>query len=213
MRYADRTHAGRVLAGRLTTLAGRDDVTVLALPRGGVPVAAPIATELGLPLDVLVIRKLGLPWQPELAMGAVGPAGVRVLRDDVISRAKVRLDQIDDVTRKEAQECRRQEKLYRAARPALDLRGKTAVLVDDGLATGASMFAAIRVARAAGALRVIAAAPVGATQSIRRLAREADQVVVDQPVRDLRAVGHWYDDFTQVTDEDVLRLLAGSEQC
>lgn len=210
MRYADRTEAGRALAGRLTHLSGDDRAIVLGLPRGGVPVAAPVAARLRLPFDVLVIRKLGVPWHRELAMGAIGPAGVRVLHDDVIARAGIGAGQIEAVANAEAKECARQEQLYRAGRPPLDLAARTAVLVDDGLATGASMLAAIRVARAAGAAVVIAAAPVGATDTIRRLAQEADEVVVDQPLRTLRAVGQWYDDFTQVTDAEVLRLLAPS---
>jgi len=210
MRYADRTEAGQALAGRLTHLAGDDRAIVLGLPRGGVPVAAPVAARLRLPFDVLVIRKLGVPWHRELAMGAIGPAGVRVLHDDVIARAGIGAGQIQAVANAEAKECARQEQLYRAGRPPLDLAARTAVLVDDGLATGASMLAAIRVARAAGAAVVIAAAPVGATDTIRRLAQEADEVVVDQPLRTLRAVGQWYDDFTQVTDAEVLRLLAPS---
>lgn len=210
MRYADRTEAGQALAGRLTHLAGDDRAIVLGLPRGGVPVAAPVAARLRLPFDVLVIRKLGVPWHRELAMGAIGPAGVRVLHDDVIARAGIGAGQIQAVANAEAKECARQEQLYRAGRPPLDLAARTAVLVDDGLATGASMLAAIRVARAAGAAVVIAAAPVGATDTIRRLAQEADEVVVDQPLRTLRAVGQWYDDFTQVTDAEVQRLLAPS---
>lgn len=210
MRYADRTEAGRALAGRLTHLSGDDRAIVLGLPRGGVPVAAPVAARLRLPFDVLVIRKLGVPWHRELAMGAIGPAGVRILHDDVIARAGIGAGQIEAVANAEAKECARQEQLYRAGRPPLDLAERTAVLVDDGLATGASMLAAIRVARAAGAAAVIAAAPVGATDTIRRLAQEADEVVVDQPLRTLRAVGQWYDDFTQVTDAEVLRLLAPS---
>lgn len=208
MRYADRTEAGQALAGRLTHLAGDDRAIVLGLPRGGVPVAAPVAARLRLPFDVLVIRKLGVPWHRELAMGAIGPAGVRVLHDDVIARAGIGAGQIEAMANAEAKECARQEQLYRAGRPNLDLAGRAAVLVDDGLATGASMLAAIRVARAVGAAVVIAAAPVGATDTIRRLAQEADEVMVDQPLRTLRAVGQWYDDFTQVTDAEVLRLLA-----
>ena len=210
MRYADRTEAGRALAGRLTHLSGDDRAIVLGLPRGGVPVAAPVAARLRLPFDVLVIRKLGVPWHRELAMGAIGPAGVRVLHHDVVARAGIGAGQIEAVADAEAKECARQEQLYRAGRPPLDLAARTAVLVDDGLATGASMLAAIRVARAVGAAVVIAAAPVGATDTIRRLAQEADEVVVDQPLRTLRAVGQWYDDFTQVTDAEVLRLLAPS---
>jgi len=205
MRYADRTAAGHALAGNL----GHQEpaVVVLALPRGGVPVAVPVAASLDAELDVLVIRKLGVPWQPELAMGAIGPGGVRVLQQDVIAGARVAPAEIERAARLQAVECERQEKLYRAGRPPLDLAGRTAVLVDDGLATGASMLAAIRVARALGADKIIAAAPVGATDTIRRLGVEADEVVVDQAVRTFRAVGNYYDNFRQVSDDEVLRLL------
>jgi len=214
MRYADRTAAGHALAVRLARVLSDKDgdsdtagAVILALPRGGVPVAVPIARALGLSLDVLVVRKLGVPWQPELAMGAVGPGGVRVLQQDVIARAGISREQLERATQKAERERAASEEAFRAGRPPLDLSGRTAALIDDGLATGASMLAAIRVARALQAARVIAAAPVGASTTIERLRHEADMVVVDQSVGDLRAVGHWYDDFTQVPDQQVQDLL------
>ncbi len=207
MRYADRAAAGRALARRLSRLAGQPDVIVLGLPRGGVPVAAEVARQLQLPLDVLVVRKLGVPWHRELAMGAIAPRGVRVLHDRVIKRAGIRPYQIEAAASREAAELKRQEQVYRAGAPPLDLDRQTALVVDDGLATGASMLAAVRAARALGATSVIAAAPVGVPDTIRRIGEEADEVVIDNAPVDLGAVGQWYDDFGQVGDADVLRAL------
>jgi len=207
MRYANRAAAGRALAGRLTHLADRRDVIVLGLPRGGVPVAAEIAAALGFPLDALVVRKLGVPDQPELAMGAIAPGGIRVLHDRIVRRAGITPADIHQITARESAETDRQEKLYRQGRPPLDLTKRTPVLVDDGLATGASMLVAIRAARALGAERVIAAAPVGATDTVRRLSAEADEVVVDRSPPLFGSVGQWYDDFSQVEDVVVLRAL------
>ena len=207
--YANRREAGRALAERLTHLAGEDDAVVLGLPRGGVPVAAEIAAKLGLPLDVLVVRKLGVPWQPELAMGAIGPGGVRVLQDRIVKHARLPAEQIEAIAARATAELIRQEQTFRQGRPPLDIKGKTAVLVDDGLATGASMHAAIQAAKALGAARVIAAAPVGAPDTVRRLSSVADEVVVDQAPPRLGAVGQWYTDFDQVEDAAVLRALAG----
>lgn len=210
MRYADRAAAGRALAGQLAHLADRQHLIVLGLPRGGVPVAAEIASELRVPLDALVVRKLGFPGQPELAMGAIAPGGIRVLQDRIVKRARVSPADIDRIAVRESAEVDRQERLYRHGLPPLDLSGKTAVLVDDGLATGASMRAAIRAARALGAAVVVAAAPVGATDTVRRLTAEAeaDDVVVDRSPPLFGSVGQWYDDFDQVADAAVLRALA-----
>ncbi|MEP7019901.1 MAG: phosphoribosyltransferase family protein [Pseudonocardiales bacterium] len=207
MRYANRTAAGQALATKLTPLEGHLDVIALGLPRGGVPVAAAVATRLRIPLDVLVVRKLGVPWHRELAMGAIAASGVRVLQDRVIKRAGVRPYEIEAVAIKEAEELERQEQVYRAGAPPLDLDGRTALVIDDGLATGASMLAAIRAAKALGAARVIAAAPVGAADTIRHLGDDADDVVVHHVPIELRSVGQWYDDFGQVADADVLRAL------
>jgi putative phosphoribosyl transferase len=207
MRYADRTAAGRALADRLTHLTGHQDVIALGLPRGGVPVAAEVAQQLGCPLDVLVVRKLGVPWHAELAMGAIAPSGVRVLQDRIIKRAGIRPYQVEAVATRETEELERQERVYRAGQPPLDLRGRTALVIDDGLATGASMLAAVRAARALGAETVIAAAPVGAIDIIRRIAEEADDIVIDNTPGDLGAVGQWYVDFDQVNEFEVLRAL------
>jgi putative phosphoribosyl transferase len=207
MRYADRTAAGRALADRLTHLTGHQDVIALGLPRGGVPVAAEVAQQLGCLLDVLVVRKLGVPWHAELAMGAIAPSGVRVLQDRIIKRAGIRPYQVEAVATRETEELERQERVYRAGQPPLDLRGRTALVIDDGLATGASMLAAVRAARALGAETVIAAAPVGAIDIIRRIAEEADDIVIDNTPGDLGAVGQWYVDFDQVNDFEVLRAL------
>ncbi|MGB9376038.1 MAG: phosphoribosyltransferase family protein [Mycobacteriales bacterium] len=209
MRYANRAAAGRALANRLTHLSGHPDTIVLGLPRGGVPVAAEIATALRLPLDALVVRKLGVPDQPELAMGAIAPHGVRVLHDSIVRRARVSPADLDRIAGREEREVDRQESLYRGGKPPLDLTDRTAVLVDDGLATGASMLAAIRAARAMGAARVIAAAPVGALDTVRRLESEADEVVVDHASTRFGSVGQWYDDFRQVPDAAVLDALKG----
>lgn len=207
MRYANRAAAGQALARHLTHLAGGEDVIILGLPRGGVPVAAQIAAALQAPLDVLVVRKLGVPGQPELAFGAVGPGGIRVLHDSIVKRARVAAADVEDLAVRETAEVHRQESLYRQGLPPLDLSGKTAVLVDDGVATGASMLAAVRAARALGAQRIVVAAPVGATDTIRRLATEADEVVVDHDPRAFASVGQWYGDFNQVADATVLSAL------
>jgi len=207
MRYANRAAAGQALASRLTHLAGASDAIVLGLPRGGVPVAAEVATALRLPLDALVVRKLGTPGQPELAMGAIAAGGIRVLHVGIVRRGRVTPADIDRIAVREGAEVQRQEKLYRPGQPPLDLTGKTVVLVDDGLATGASMLAAVRAALAMGAQRIIVAAPVGTIDTIRRLSAEADEVVVDQSTPGFGAVGQWYRDFSQVEDAAVLRAL------
>lgn len=207
MRYANRAAAGQALAGRLTHLAKRPDVIVLGLPRGGVPVAVEIATQLGLALDVLVVRKLGVPAQPELAMGAIAPGGVRVLQERIVRNARVTPTVIEHVAEREGAEVNRQERLYRAGLPPLRLTGRSVVLVDDGLATGASMLAAIRAARAMDAERVIVSAPVGARDTVVLLSAEADEVVVVRVPPMFGSVGEWYEDFSQVPDIAVLRAL------
>ncbi|MEU2610734.1 phosphoribosyltransferase family protein [Micromonospora sp. NPDC007271] len=206
--YRDRAEAGRMLADRLTDLAGRPDVIVLGLVRGGVPVARVIADRLGAPLDVLVVRKLGVPWAPEVAYGALGPGGVQVLNEMVAGR----LSDADkaEVRQREQAELDRRERRYRAGRPQLTLTGKTAVIVDDGLATGATARAAVQVARHLGAARVVVAVPVGSDQAYEMLAAEADQVVILETPPDFMAVGAYYEDFHEVSDDEVTEALTAT---
>ncbi|MFE9689783.1 phosphoribosyltransferase [Micromonospora sp. NPDC005806] len=206
--YRDREEAGRVLADRLTDLAGRPDVIVLGLVRGGVLVARVIAERLGVPLDVLVVRKLGVPWAPEVAYGALGPDGVQVLNEMVADR----FSEADraEVRQREQAELERRESRYRAGRPQLDLTGKTAVIADDGLATGATARAAVQVARHLGAARVVVAVPVGSDQAYEMLAAEADQVVIVETPPDFAAVGAYYDDFHEVSDDEVTEALTAT---
>ncbi len=208
MRFANRREAGRALAKRLAHLAGRQDVIVLGLPRGGVPVAAEIAGVLGVHLDVCVVRKLGVPGQEELAMGAIASGGVRVLVEDVFRWRPEVFDALEEVTAREESELARREEAYRGTRPFPDLRGKTVLLVDDGLATGATMRAAIARVRAGRAAHIVVAVPVGAPDTCERLAREADEVVVLLAPENFSAVGQFYADFSQTTDEEVCELLA-----
>ncbi|MEU0076410.1 phosphoribosyltransferase [Micromonospora tulbaghiae] len=206
--YRDRAEAGRELAERLTDLAGRPDVIVLGLVRGGVPVARVVADRLGAPLDVLVVRKLGVPWAPEVAYGALGPGGVQVLNEMVAGR--ISDNHRAQVRRREQAELERREQRYRGGRPPLDLTGRTAVIVDDGLATGATARAAVQVARHLGAARVLVAVPVGSEQAYDMLAAEADTVVSSQLPHDFTAVGAYYEDFHEVSDDEVTRALTAT---
>ncbi|AEB47938.1 MULTISPECIES: phosphoribosyltransferase [Micromonospora] len=206
--YRDRSEAGRALADRLAALSGRPDVTVLGLVRGGVPVAKVVADRLGAPLDVLVVRKLGMPWAPEVAFGALGPGGVRVLNDLVAGQLDA--DDIAEVQRREQAELDRREQLYRAGRPPLDLTGRTALIVDDGLATGATARAAVQVARHLGARRVVLAVPVGAQEACEMLAAEADEAICAQRPANFGAVGAYYDDFHEVSDDEVTEALTAT---
>jgi putative phosphoribosyl transferase len=205
--YVDRRQAGRELAAALRRLALRQPPIVLGLPRGGVPVAAEVAAELGAPLDVLTVRKVGAPLNPEFALGAIATGGI-VVRDD---SAAWFLDsdphEFERLAERERAELRRREAAYRAGRRPLDLRDRSVVLVDDGLATGSTMVAAVRAARAAGAAQIVAAAPVGSAEAVQRLEGEADDVVVPLVPSSLRSVGEWYDEFGQVEDETVQALL------
>jgi predicted phosphoribosyltransferase len=204
--YRDRVHAGDVLAATLDRYRDRPDVTVLGLVRGGVPVAARVAAALHAPLDVLVVRKLGVPGLPELAFGALGPGGVRVLNPEVAQRLSTQ--DIERVTTAESAELVRREQRYRAGRPPLALGGRTAILVDDGLATGASAAAAVAVARALDAARVVLAVPVGPPDAVARLAHLADAVCCPLTPARFGAVGRYYLDFEQVPDDEVTALLA-----
>ncbi len=209
MSFVDRSDAGRAVAAQLDDLRGRDDVVVLGLPRGGVPVAAEVARALGAPLDVFVVRKLGVPGHRELAMGALASGGVRVLNDWIVGQVGLSTEQIEQVTGEEAAELARRESAYRGDRAPVEVTGRVVVLVDDGLATGATMRAAVAAVRALGPSAVVVAVPVGAPEACQALAGEVDRMVcVEQPEWFL-AVGRHYRDFSQTTDDDVRRLLTG----
>ena len=207
-RYADRSAAGRALARALEAYAGRGDVVVLALPRGGVPVAFEVARALDVPLDIFVVRKLGAPGHPELAMGAIASGGVRVLNDQVVAWYRPSPDELQRITDIEVRELERRERAYRGNRQAIPLAGRVVILVDDGLATGASMRAAVQAARRLGPSRVVVAVPVGAPDSCQAIKDAADDVVCLMQPEGFDAVGLWYDDFTQTTDAEVRSLLA-----
>lgn len=206
-RYADRREAGIALARRLVGFADRRDVVVLALPRGGVPVAFEVARALDAPLDVMLVRKLGVPGQPELALGAIASGGVRVLNPDVVAAFGVSDATIDAIARQEQVEFDRRERAYREGRAALVLEGQVVVLVDDGLATGATMRAAVDAVRQQRPARVVVAVPVGAAEACRDLALVADEVVSARVPRQFTAVGQWYRDFSETSDDEVRRLL------
>jgi putative phosphoribosyl transferase len=206
-RFADRREAGRQLALRLANFGGRENVVVLALPRGGVPVGFEVARGLGAPLDVIVVRKLGVPGHEELAMGAIAADGVRVLNPEVLRRLPDAEEVLARVTAIEQRECERREKEYRSGRPTADLSGKTVLLVDDGFATGASMRAGVAAARKRGAARIVVAAPVGARETCADLGRDAHEVHCLIQPQDFFAVGQFYADFSQITDEEVRALL------
>ena len=203
----DRTDAGRHLARSLERLRG-GDVVVLGLPRGGVPVAFEVARMLGAPLDVIVVRKLGVPYQPELAMGAIGEGGIRVSNDDVIRRGGITAQEIAAVEERERADLDRQARTFRAGRTHVDIAGRTAVVVDDGIATGSTASAACQVARQMGAKEVILAVPVGAPESIASLRNVCDEVVCLHSPEFFIAVGTFYDDFRHVSDREVIDLLA-----
>lgn len=206
--FNNRLHAGRQLAAALSAYAGNPDAIVLALPRGGVPVGFAVAKALRLALDVLLVRKLGLPAHPEFAMGAIASGGVRVVNEATIDAFAVAPDVLATVCAREQAEIARRERQYRGARPPLALQGRIAILVDDGLATGSTMRAAVEAARLLGARRVVAAVPVGAMDSCAALAAEVDELVcLSQPLH-FRAVSTWYQSFDQTTDEEVQDLLA-----
>jgi putative phosphoribosyl transferase len=207
MRFHDRHHAGQALAGRLARYARRPDVLVLALPRGGVPVGYEVARALGAPLDVFLVRKLGVPGQEELAMGALASGGVLVRNPDVIAALDIADDVLYSVAGREQQELRRRERLFRGDRPAPAVTRRTVILVDDGLATGSTMRAAVAALRRLDPARVVVAVPVGAAETCDELAGEADEVVCAQTPAPFMAVGMWYEDFTQTTDEEVRQLL------
>lgn len=205
--FRNRREAGRFLARRLSEYAGQKEGIVLALPRGGVPVGYEIALALDLPLDVFVVRKLGAPIHQELAMGAIASGGITVFNDDVIRRLGITPGMVEAAIREQGEELRRRERLYRGDRPWPPLEDKTVLLVDDGLATGASMQAAVRALRQRRPRRIVVAVPVGAPETCEQFENIADEVVCGKKPADFGAVGFWYDDFTQTTDEEVSALL------
>lgn len=208
--FRDRRHAGQVLAERLSAYANRDDVIVLALPRGGVPVGFEVASALQVPLDVFVVRKLGVPGHEELAMGAIASGGVRILNDEVIRSVNLPADAIDRAAESQGRELARRERLYRDGRPFPELRHLTVVLVDDGLATGSSMRAAVHALRLHQPARTVVAVPVAAADTCRALRPEVDEVVCALTPELFYAVGQWYEQFEQTSDDEVRDLLRRS---
>jgi predicted phosphoribosyltransferase len=205
--FRDRADAGRQLAQKLLHYSNRNDVLVLALPRGGVPVAFEVARVLSAPLDVFLVRKLGLPGHEELAMGAIATGGFRVLNDEVVRNFRVSPEAIERVAQREAEELARREQLYRGGRPALDVAGRVVILVDDGLATGSTMRAAVAAMRPQQPARILVAAPVAARSTCRDFEREVDEVVCAETPELFYAVGSWYEDFSQTTDEEIRELF------
>jgi putative phosphoribosyl transferase len=206
--FSDRAEAGQLLAEKLLKYVNRDDVIVLGLPRGGVPVAFEVAQRLRVPLDVFIVRKLGVPGFEELAIGAIASGGVRVVNEDV-ARALPNVDEIiESVTARESAELERREQSYRDGRPPPELRGKTAILVDDGLATGATMRAAVKALRQRDVGKIVVAAPVGALETCREFEDEADEIVCAMTPEFFQAVGQYYEDFSQTTDDEVRELRA-----
>jgi putative phosphoribosyl transferase len=205
--FRDRTEAGRFLASKLTKFRNRSDLLVLALPRGGVPVGFEVAKALHAPLDVFLVRKLGVPGHEELAFGAIATGGVRVLNDDVVGMAGMSQGQIEVVVAREQAELARREHLYRGRRSAPDPAGRTVILVDDGLATGATMLAAARALRQEKPKTLVIAVPVAARQTCTEFQREVDEIVCAMTPEPFDAVGAWYEDFSQTTDEEVRQLL------
>jgi len=205
--FRDRPQAGQLLSKKLAGYANREDVIVLALPRGGVPVAREIARSLRAPLDVFLVRKLGVPGQEELAMGAIASGGVRILNQDIVQTMGIPAHVIDSVTATEVQELARRERLYRGDRPAPDVTGHTVILVDDGLATGATMRAAVAALRRMKPKRIVIAVPIAAVPTRQEFAREVDEIVCLHTPEPFFSVGFWYDDFSQTTDEDIREML------
>jgi putative phosphoribosyl transferase len=206
-RFRDRSEAGRVLAQQLIEYAGRDDVIVLALPRGGIPVGYEVAKALGAPLEVFVARKLGVPGHQELAMGAIASGGSAVLDQGLVRRLGVTQAQLDQAVTDETRELERRERAYRGDREAPDLRGKTVILVDDGLATGATMRAAALAVRDQQPARIVVAVPVAAEETCDQFRDVVDDVICAVTPKPFYAVGMWYEDFDQTTDDEVRELL------
>jgi putative phosphoribosyl transferase len=211
-RYRNRQEAGRELAGRLLHYAGAADLQVLALPRGGVPVGFEVARGLRAPLDVFVVRKLGVPGQPELAMGAIGSGGIRVINADVVEALGIDEAVLNSVAEREQQELRRRELAYRGDHPPPPLTKRRVILVDDGLATGATMRAAVVSLRTLDPARIVVAVPVAAAEALAEISKLCDEVVCPLTPRRFSAVGEWYDDFAETSDDDVRELLSRSSR-
>ena len=209
-RFRNRREAGRALAEKLTAYAGRSDLVVLALPRGGVPVGYEVAIALDAPLEVFVVRKLGLPWHEELAMGALASGGVRFLDENLIKAAGVTEDDIARVTAYEQRELERRERLYRGDSKFPSLEGKTVILVDDGLATGSTMRAAVSALRLENPLRIVVAVPVAAQETCTAFRQIADDIICAMTPDPFTAVGLWYENFSQTSDDEVHELLAAA---
>jgi len=210
--FENRAEAGRQLAEKLDKYSGREDVIVLGLPRGGVPVAYEVAKRLRAPLDVFIVRKLGVPGFEELAAGAIASGGVRVLNEDVIRAIPYADEAIEAVTVKETAELERREHIYREGRPPPELRDRIVILVDDGLATGATMRAAVKALRQRGTAKIVVAVPVGPPDTCRELEEEADETICLSRPAFFQAVGQYYEDFSQTSDDDVRELLSSAAQ-
>jgi len=210
--FSNRAEAGRLLAEKLDQYAGRDDVIVLGLPRGGLPVAFEVAKRLRAPLDVFIVRKLGVPGFEELAAGAIASGGVRVLNEDVMRSIPNAEQVIESITAKETAELQRREQSYRDGRPAPELRDRIVILVDDGLATGATMHAVVKALRQRGAAKIVVAVPVGPPETCREFEDAADEVVCATAPEFFHAVGQFYEDFSQTSDEEVREILARAAQ-
>ena len=211
--FRDRREAGRALAKELSAYSNSKDVVILALPRGGVPVAFEVAQELRVPLDVLIVRKVGTPGQKELAMGAIASGNVRVINESVVKQLGIPWEVVEEISEQERHELDRRERVYRGDRAAVEVLGKTCVVIDDGIATGATMRAAVIVLKQLGAQRLIVAAPTAAHDTYITLCREADEVVCLATPEPYIAVGVWYDQFAQTSDEEVCSLLARAAEC
>ena len=210
--FPNRTEAGRLLAEKLLKYSGRADVIVLGLPRGGVPVAFEVAQRLAVPLDVFIVRKLGVPGFEELAVGAIASGGVRVLNEDVLRALPNADETIESITARETAELERREQSYRNGRPAPELRDRIVILVDDGLATGATMRAAVKALRHRGAAKIVVAVPVGPPDACREFEEEADETICATIPEFFQAVGQYYEDFSQTSDGEVRELLARAAQ-
>lgn len=207
MQFRDRSEAGRLLAHQLEHYKNRPDVIVLGLPRGGVPVAYEVAKELNVPLDVFIVRKLGVPGHEELGMGAIATGGIRIINNEVVRSLNIPQQAIDYVTAQERQELERREHLYRGDRPASDIRGKTVIVVDDGLATGSTMRVALAALRQQAPAKLVVAVPLAPPETCDQLRAEADEVVCAVTPEPFYAVGSWYRNFDQTSDDEVRNLI------